>query len=161
MNLKNCFWLFITMLVLGTGCGKKEQPGADFDINSSSSTSNEAEAKPSRSIDLVSKGIGPITELSLADTIDQSLALSGKHIYEQNCTICHKPDEQFIGPAPKGILDRRTPEWVMNMILNPDQMLKEDSLAQALFIEFNGSPMANQHLSENEARAILEYFRTL
>jgi hypothetical protein len=40
-------------------------------------------------------------------------------------------------------------------------MLKEDPLAKALFLEFNGSPMANQHLSEAEARAILEYFRTL
>ena len=62
---------------------------------------------------------------------------------------------------PKGILDRRSPEWVMNMILNPDVMVQEDPLARDLLMEFNGSPMANQNLSEEEARAILEYFRTL
>ena len=49
----------------------------------------------------------------------------------------------------------------MNMILNPEQMVKEDPLAKELLIEFNGSPMANQGLTEEDARAVLEYFRTL
>jgi hypothetical protein len=49
----------------------------------------------------------------------------------------------------------------MNMILNPDQMVKEDPLAKDLLLEFNGSPMANQGLTEEQARAVLEYFRTL
>jgi hypothetical protein len=70
-------------------------------------------------------------------------------------------DKKFIGPAPKGILERRSPEWVMNMILNPEVMVKEDSLAKALLAEFNGAPMANQNLTEEQARAVLEYFRTL
>ena len=47
------------------------------------------------------------------------------------------------------------------MILNPEVMVKEDPVAKALLIEFNGSPMANQGLTEDEARKILEYFRTL
>ncbi|MGB5315590.1 MAG: cytochrome c, partial [Robiginitalea sp.] len=59
------------------------------------------------------------------------------------------------------ILERRTPEWVMNMILAPEQMVKDDPLAKELLIEFNGSPMANQSLTEEQARAVLEYFRTL
>lgn len=74
---------------------------------------------------------------------------------------CHKPDKKFIGPAPKGILERRTPEWIMNMILNPEEMTQKDPLAHALLKEFNGSPMANQGLTEEEARQVLEYFRTL
>jgi hypothetical protein len=77
------------------------------------------------------------------------------------CTACHKPDKKFIGPAPKGILERRSPEWVMNMILNPEVMIKEDPLTEELLKEFNGAPMANQNLKEDEARAVLEYFRTL
>ena len=74
---------------------------------------------------------------------------------------CHRPDKKFIGPAPKGVLERRTPEWVMNMILNPEEMVQKDPLAKDLLVEFNGSPMANQNLTEEEARAVLEYFRTL
>ena len=85
----------------------------------------------------------------------------GKVAYEAKCTACHKPDKQFIGPAPKGILERRTPAWVMNMILNPEVMIQKDPLAKQLLMEFNGAPMANQNLSEEDARAVLEYFRTL
>ena len=40
-------------------------------------------------------------------------------------------------------------------------MVKNDPDAKALFMEFNGSPMANQSLTEEEARNVLEYFRTL
>jgi hypothetical protein len=70
-------------------------------------------------------------------------------------------DKKFIGPAPNGILERRSPEWVMNMILNPEKMVKEDPLAKDLLEEYNGSPMVSQNVTRDEARAILEYFRTL
>ena len=79
----------------------------------------------------------------------------------RNYPNCHKADKKFIGPAPKGIFERRSPEWVMNMILDPEGMTKNDPIAKQLLIEYNGSPMANQGLTEEEARAILEYFRTL
>src|SRR5690554_6288841 len=49
----------------------------------------------------------------------------------------------------------------MNMIINPDKMVQEDPLAKDLLIEFNGSPMSNQGITEDESRAILEYIRTL
>ncbi len=107
------------------------------------------------------KGIGPVTEVKLDPEVDQELAAKGKEIYEKMCTACHKPEEKFIGPPQKGVLERRTPEWVMNMILNPEQMVKEDPIAKKLLMEYNGSPMANQNLTEEEARAVLEYFRTL
>lgn len=106
-------------------------------------------------------GVGPIAAFELPAGIDQSMADRGKGIYELKCTACHKPDKKFIGPPPIGILENRTPAWVMNMILNPDEMVKEDPIAKQLLIKFNGSPMANQNLEEDEARAILEYFRTL
>ena len=77
------------------------------------------------------------------------------------CTACHKPNEKFIGPPQAGVLERRTPEWIMNMILNPEVMIVENSLAKELLMEFNGAPMANQNLTEEQARAVLEYFRTL
>lgn len=107
------------------------------------------------------KGIGPITSVELGAEIDQAMVTKGAAVYEKMCTACHKPTEKFIGPAPKGILERRSPEWVMNMILNPEVMVKEDPIAKKLLMEFNGSPMANQNLTQEEARAVLEYFRTL
>jgi len=106
-------------------------------------------------------GIGPVKAFTLPAEIDQELALKGKEVYEAMCTACHKPDKKFIGPAPKDILTKRTPAWVMNMILNPDEMTQKDPIAKQLLIEANGSPMANQNLTEEQARAVLEYFRTL
>ncbi|MFT7160497.1 MAG: cytochrome c [Bacteroidia bacterium] len=58
-------------------------------------------------------------------------------------------------------MERRTSEWVLNMIMNPEEMIEKDPIAKALFFEYNGAPMVNQIVSEEEARSILEYFRTL
>jgi cytochrome c len=107
------------------------------------------------------KGVGPVTSLQLSEEIDTEMASAGQVVYEQMCSACHKAEKKFIGPAPKGILERRSPEWVMNMILNPEEMIQKDAIAKALLIEYNGAPMANQNLTEEQARQVLEYFRTL
>jgi mono/diheme cytochrome c family protein len=145
--------LTICFAVLLAGCGSGESSGT---------TGKTKEDQSSSIFDpMKNKGIGPITSIVLADEIDQEMADKGKEVYELMCTACHKTEAKFIGPAPKGILERRSPEWVMNMILNPEEMVQKDPMAKALFIEYNGSPMANQNLTEEEARAVLEYFRTL
>jgi hypothetical protein len=70
-------------------------------------------------------------------------------------------ERKLIGPAMKGIYERRSPEWVMNMLLNPAEMLKQDPIAKALLEEYNNVMMLNQNLSQEEARSISEYLRTL
>ncbi len=117
--------------------------------------------KASTTINLATKGVGPIDSISLDEEIDKAMASQGKEIYDQKCNACHKVGSTFIGPPPNGILERRSPEWVMNMILNPGEMVEKDSLAKALFMEFNGQMMTNQNVTLEEARAMLEYFRTL
>jgi len=106
------------------------------------------------------KGIGPITSITLSEEIDQDLAKTGEEVYVKMCSACHKPNKRFVGPAPAGIMERRTPEWIMNMILNPEEMVQKDPIAKAMLAEYL-SPMANQNLTEEQARAVLEYFRTL
>ena len=83
----------------------------------------------------------------------------GRELFKLNCTACHKFDKRFVGPPLTGITERRSPEWLMNMILNPENMVANDPDAKALLAEYI-SPMANQNLTEEEARAILEFFRT-
>lgn len=157
----------LAILVLVSCGGKEEKKKDSIQIGqkpTATETPKEVPAsteKPSEMVDLTNKGIGPVKNLELPATIDDAMAAKGAEVYKMNCTACHKIDKKFIGPAPKDILERRTPEWVMNMILDPEGMTKNDPLAKALLMEFNGSPMANQHLSEEEARQILEYFRTL
>jgi len=106
----------------------------------------------------LSKGVGPITSIELAE-IDDALVETGKEIFKANCTSCHKMKKRFVGPALDGVIDRRSPEWIMNMILNPEEMVEKDETAKALLMEYS-APMANQSLTEDQARAILEFFRT-
>jgi len=124
-----------------------------FGCNSSNDSKNYQELKEN-------KGIGPITNVVLNYPIDLSMALSGEKLFNQLCTACHMVKEQSIGPAVSGILDRRSPEWIMNLLLNPNQMLEEDPIAKDLLAEYNNIYMYNQNLIEEEAREILEYFRT-
>ena len=148
-NFTNIF-LFIVVItcspLLLMSCGEN---------NSSESNTALDAAKPQKEI-----GVGPIKEVKLA-ALDEALVQKGKEIFEVKCTACHKIDKKYIGPAMAGILERRTPEWTMNMILNPEKMVKSDSIAQKLFEEYSYVPMANQSLTEEEARSILEYFRIL
>lgn len=149
------FILFALVMAAFSACGSDSNAGAPASKPKPKSMLAD-EPDP-----MNDKGIGPVTEVKLDPEVDQELAAKGKEIYEKMCTACHKPEEKFIGPPQKGVLERRTPEWVMNMILNPEQMVKEDPIAKKLLMEYNGSPMANQNLTEEEARAVLEYFRTL
>ncbi len=119
------------------------------------------EEKPAAPADpMDNKGVGPIKNVELGE-IDMAMVEEGKQIYQTMCTLCHKPDQRHIGPALKGVLSRRSPEWIMNMILNPEVMVIEDPIAKQLLADFNNLPMANQNLTEEQARKVLEYFRTL
>jgi len=104
-------------------------------------------------------GIGPITEeVSLGDP-DPELAREGEEIFQFNCEACHMMDERFVGPPLGDVLDRRSPAFVMNFILNPEQMAREHPEGQALLAEYP-LVMPFQNISEDQARAILEYLRT-
>ena len=105
------------------------------------------------------KGGGPITSVNVTGTINQSMADQGEVTFNSICSACHKLDQRFIGPALIGVTKRRTPEWIMNMIMNPEQMVKKNAQAKQLHMEY-ASPMVNQGLTETETRSILEYFRS-
>ena len=142
---------------------KKKKAGFSYE-NTTSTTKNstvETEVPASKKVDLTSKGIGPILKVELSKQIDYNLAKKGEAVFKKMCTTCHRPDKGFIGPEAKGLINIRTPEWIMNMILNPEEMIRKEPLAKELLAEFNYAPMIKQNLSQDEARAILEYYRTL
>ncbi len=166
--MKFKFLTLVTVIALFlSSCGdskKKDNPS-----ESETSATEEVKTEPvketatSEKIDLNAptldnKGIGPVKSVTLAD-IDDAMVAKGKEVFKTNCTACHKFKKRYIGPGLNGITERRSPEWIMNMILNADEMLQKDPVAKALIAEYN-APMAQQQISEEEARAILEYFRT-
>lgn len=106
-----------------------------------------------------SNGVGPVSDISLG-ALNQEWVEEGAALFKSKCSSCHKPTRKYVGPAPVGVLDRRNPAWVMNMILDPELMVREDPVAKELLNRYL-APMANQSLTQDEARKILEYFRTI
>jgi len=131
--------------------------GGDKKDNAASETKTEA-VKTENLDPMLDKGVGPITRIEIG-ALDQALADKGKAIFTAKCTACHKIEKKYIGPALQGVTKKQSPEWIMNMILNPENMLANNATAKALLAEFN-APMANQNLTQDEARAVYEYFRT-
>lgn len=104
-------------------------------------------------------GIGPITSNITLEAVNTELAQQGQAIFDVKCAPCHKIDERYIGPPLGGVVKRRTPEFIMNMMLNPDEMVKKHPEAQKLLAKYL-APMTYQNVSEADARALLEYLRT-
>lgn len=143
------FAITVALITSCGGDGKKEEK----------SSAPAEEQKEAVEMDpMKDKGVGPITNITLGE-IDQKMADEGKAIFLAKCSACHKISKRLIGPALAGVTERRTPEWIMNMILDPEKMVAENPAAKKLLEEYL-APMANQNLTEDEARKILEYFRT-
>ncbi len=155
----------LSLLSCGGGDEKKEKEqfkiGQTPKVETKKETPTSDAVPASKRITLDNKGVGKIKNVELSPTIDQAMVDRGAALFKTNCTACHKIDKRFIGPSPTGIMKRRSPEWIMNMILDPKLMSEQDQCAKDMLVEFNGAAMANQNMTEEQARDILEYFRTL
>lgn len=105
-------------------------------------------------------GIGPVKEEIVLGDLNQKMATEGKAIFEQNCSACHKIAERYVGPEVDLILSYRTAAYVMNMIMNPAEMIKKHPEAKKKFAEFL-TPMPYQNVTLEQARSIVEYIRTV
>ncbi|WP_299823842.1 cytochrome c [uncultured Pontibacter sp.] len=105
------------------------------------------------------KGIGPVSSIEVSAEIDDALAAEGKSIFESKCSACHQlTDQKVVGPGLLGVTEKRKPEWIMNMVINPEEMTKKDPTAKKLLAE-HLTQMTNQDIAEKDARAILEFLR--
>ncbi len=158
MNIKGIVLITLTAAFTFGSCGgsnENEQSAGNSEIlkepGDVSGVPVEQEANP--------KGIGKFQNVELTHPLDQEMVAKGKQISEVKCLSCHKlSEERIVGPGWKGVTDRRTPEWIMNFVTNVDEMLDKDPEAQAM-LEVCMVRMPNQNLSDDEARAVLEFMR--
>ena len=136
------------------GCGGQSDSGADTEGTAAKSKTNEFGLTEFE----MTYGIGPIKERMFLAQINESLAKKGEAIFVTKCSACHKLDERYIGPAQRYATERRPPEYIMNMILNPDEMVKRHPEAKKMLAEYL-SPMTYQNITEADARLVLEYMR--
>jgi mono/diheme cytochrome c family protein len=142
MNRKLASFTAITLAIFAVGCGSNSQdkPGAA--------------AVADNTI-----GKGKFKEIKLTHPLDDALIEKGQTVHSVKCAACHKlTDEKLVGPGWKGVTDRRKPEWIMNFVTNTDEMIDKDPTAQAL-LEKCMVRMPNQHITDEEARNVLEFMR--
>ncbi|NPB03172.1 MAG: c-type cytochrome [Thermotogae bacterium] len=90
---------------------------------------------------------------------DVELAKRGEELFDKKgCTACHDLDTRKVGPPLRDVVKKRDPEWIKHMIMKPDSMILNDPTAQELLQEYS-VPMTNQNVSEDEAKAIIEFFK--
>lgn len=147
----------LTMMafLIFAGCG-----GGEGENNQASSEASAQTESAGLSDFEQEHGIGPVTEVVTVGEIDMEKVEKGKELFKIKCSACHKVGEKYIGPQLGDVLDKRSPAYVMNMILNPDGMVKEHPEAKKMLQEFL-SPMPNQNLEREEARAIVEYLASV
>ncbi len=107
----------------------------------------------------VEHGIGPVTTPMVLGPVDEELAEEGKEVFTEKCSACHKMGEKYVGPALGDVATRRSGAFIMNMILNPQEMVERHPAAKQLLAE-HMTYMPNQGLTEEQARQVLEYLRT-
>ncbi len=136
--------------------------GFGWSCSSGDSNSSEQPAQQAANNGLsqweLENGIGPVKAKMTLNAVDSELAASGEKIFDMKCMACHKMAERYIGPALGDVMQRRTPEFVMNMMLNPDEMVKKHPEVQKMLATYM-VPMTFQNVSEEDGRALLEFIR--
>jgi cytochrome c len=131
--------------------------GGDSNSNASSATNASSEA--SLTSFQMEHGIGPVTQPINYNDIDQAMVGRGKAIFDSKCMSCHKFGDRYVGPDLAQIIETRSGAYIMNMILNPAEMIQKHPEARAKLAEYM-TPMPFQNVTEDEARDILEYLRS-
>ena len=145
----------LAVLLLSSCGGNQNTENASTD---DAAVAERVEAAKRAAEEGAGKGVGPVTSVELGP-FNQQMADEGKVIYESKCSACHRvTEEKIVGPGLKGITKRRKAEWIMNMIINPEEMTKKDPTAQELLAE-HLTQMTNQNVTEPDARKLLEYMR--
>lgn len=150
--MKLLSYLLTLSLILFLACSGDSDSG-------SSTTSNSGKSSNELSEFQMEHGLGPVTERIELGDFDPSLAEKGQSIFNMKCSACHQVEGRFVGPEYGDIMERRSAEFVMNMILNPGEMIRQHPEGKKMLAEYM-TPMPYQNVKKEEARAIVEYFRS-
>lgn len=141
----------LLIIVFFIGCGeseKKTDAPADDQTTQGGLSAFETE-----------NGIGPVKAKLTLSAIDNEKVTMGSKIFEQKCFSCHRLDQRLVGPPLREVTKRRTPEFILNMMLNPLEMQAKHPVAKQLLAEYL-TQMTFQNISMEEAFQILDYLRS-
>ena len=106
---------------------------------------------------IFTKVLASLVFIALISFNNTSFAQDGEALYKANCANCHKPLEDFTGPALQGARKREpNAEWAYKWVDNVNTMVSTDPYAIGLHTKF-GSIMTQQNLKKDEIKAILDW----
>jgi cytochrome c551/c552 len=144
------------LVVALAGCGGSGTPSAGNDASATSAPA--AAAAPSAMPDQSPLDKGP--RAAEQGPVNAAAAEQGEKLFtSKGCSACHAFGRRLTCPDLAGVTHRRTAQWMQSQILHPEVMTKSDPISHALFAQF-ALQMPNQHLTEDEAKAVIEYFKT-
>src|SRR5690606_31915111 len=83
-------------------------------------------------------------------------------LFRHNCMSCHSIEQNLVGPALKGVTERRDSAWLYSFIKNSQEMIMAgDPVAEELFNKYNKVPMpSHPNLSNEQIGAILRHIES-
>ncbi|MCY4418632.1 MAG: c-type cytochrome [Cytophagales bacterium] len=103
----------------------------------------------------------PLSKSTAEPATNQILIDEGKGLFEENCTVCHKIHEKYVGPALKDVHKRRSTDWFRSFVRNSQKMIEGgDPIANQLYKEFNQTQMTSFDFSDQELDALIAYIAT-
>jgi cytochrome c2 len=84
---------------------------------------------------------------------------NGETLFKANCASCHKPAENYVGPALKGVVSRwESKELLYDFVRNSQEVIGRNAYAKKLFEEYKQSPMLPYpQLKDEDIQGILDY----
>jgi mono/diheme cytochrome c family protein len=143
---------FITSaaLLLAVGCSSAPETDAERQTRWTAGNLNSWEFE---------HGIGPVTEAIAVVPVDPAKAASGHDLFVAKCATCHYLDFKKTGPPLRDVARRRSSEYVLNQILNPDQMGKLHPEGKKLVAQYM-QYMTIQGITRENAEDMLHFLRS-
>lgn len=171
MKLQYLFIIIISIAFINISCSndkyeeqkqpapdKSEMPQQTKNLQTSAPVQNTTPAPKSNYEFPNDNGVGPVKGVTLGP-IDKKLVDAGAKVFNTKCIACHQLDSRLVGPPLRNITKKNTPEFIMNYLLNTTEMQKKDPVLIKLVNEYK-ILMPDQQLTKDDARAVLEYFRS-
>lgn len=146
--MKYIYYLFM-LFFMAAGCSNNEQNNTEQEIQDKNTEAIAAKEQAT---------YGKIQHVDIKPEIDKEMAKQGLRIFDVTCTSCHKYDERYVGPPLGDVAKKRTPEYVMNMILDTETMIDKDDTVKCLLQTYL-MKMPNMQVDEKDARSVLEHLR--
>lgn len=92
----------------------------------------------------------------------QDNVANGQTLFENNCASCHNVHKVMVGPALKGINERRKIEWIIPWVKNPAKVIASgDPYAKKLFADYQSAGMMTGfgNLKDQEIKDIMAYVK--